>query len=69
MRRINITIDDVVDDKAKDFCKANNLTKSALISTALSEYISAMEKLPALKAELQAQIDELKVAVEKMGNK
>ena len=69
MRRVNITLDDVVDDKAKEFCIANNITKSALISTALTQYISAMEQLPKFKADLQAQIDELKELVSNLGNK
>ena len=69
MRRINITLDDIVDDKAIEFCKLNNITRSALISTALTQYISAMEQMPKLKEDLQAQIDELRELVANLGNK
>lgn len=69
MRRINITLDDIVDDKAIEFCKVNHITRSALISTALTQYISAMEQMPKLKEDLQAQIDELRELVANLGNK
>lgn len=60
MRRINITLDDIVDDRAINFCKKHNIKKSALISTALTEYISAQELLPSV----QTQLDELKAQLE-----
>lgn len=56
MKRLNITIDDILDDKAIDYCKKNNISKSALIGIALNQYLTAMELMPSV----QSQLDELK---------
>ena len=56
MKRINITLDDIVNERAEKFCKDHNISKSALIGTALTDYITAQELLPGL----QIQIDALK---------
>lgn len=60
MRRITITLDDIVDDNAIKFCKSHNIKKSALISTALTQFISAQEQLP----DFQIQLDELRSQLE-----
>lgn len=62
MKRINITMDDVVDERVLRFCKDHNITRSALISTAVISYITAQEMMPSV----QKQIDELKIELEKL---
>lgn len=65
MKRINITLDDVVDERALRFCKEHNISRSALISASLVAYISAQEMMPTV----QSQIDELKAELEKLAIK
>lgn len=67
MRRVNLSISEIVDDKAKAFAEKNNMSKSALFSVAVTEYMAAMEALPSFKADLQSQLDELRAQVELLG--
>lgn len=59
MKRINITLDDLVVKNADDFCKENNISRSALIGIALSDYIKAQKMLPEMKEEMEKQLSVL----------
>lgn len=43
--RYNVTMDQYVHDKAKDFCKEENETLSALVNRLLLEYVTKHEAL------------------------
>lgn len=63
MKRVNLTIDDIVLERIDKFCEANNISRSKLMSLAVSEYISAQEQLPILTKDLKHQLDNLEQAV------
>lgn len=62
MKRINICINEDVNARAIDYCEKNHISKSALIGTALTQYIDAMEMMPTV----QAQLDELKARLDEL---
>ena len=62
MRRLNITIDDAICDKIDTFARNHGLTRSALLTTSALTYIEAQNQMP----EVQAQLDELKKALEEL---
>ena len=59
MKRLNLSLDDIVYSEIDEFCKAKNCSKSGLVSTACTAYISAIKAVP----EVQSQIDELRQAL------
>ncbi len=61
MKRINITLDDLVVKNADDFCKENNISRSALIGIALTDYIKAQKMLPEVKQEMEKQLNDLMI--------
>lgn len=60
MKRINVCLDDSVLARTDTFSKKSGLSRSALITVALSAYIDAQEAMPTV----QAQLDDLKKALE-----
>lgn len=58
-RRINISLDDVVDDKMNDFCKRKGMTKSRLIAIACEEYIKAQDQIPQVTDQLRELIAQI----------
>ena len=62
MKRINISLEDNVLARTDAFTKKSGLNRSALITVALMTYIEAQEQMPTV----QAQLDELKMALEKL---
>ena len=62
MKRFNISMEDEYLARIDAFCKSKGLSRSALLTMSSMSYIQAQEKMP----ELQAQIDELKEAMEKL---
>ena len=63
MKRINITLDDIVVKNADDFCKENNISRSALIGIALTDYIKAQRMLPDVKKEMEKQLNDLMIEI------
>ena len=61
MKRINITLDDIVVKDADEFCKENNISRSALIGIALTDYIKAQKMLPEVKQEMEKQLNDLMI--------
>ena len=59
MKRLNITMDDIVANRLDAFCKKNNIARSKLISLAVSDYITAQEQLPNIAKDLKLQLEDL----------
>lgn len=59
MKRINISMDDIVAERVDTFCEKHNIARSKLISLAVSEYISAQEQLPIVTKDLKEQLTNL----------
>lgn len=61
-RRLNITIDEHLDDELIAFCKKNSTNKSGIIAIAVSQYLEAQKNLPTLVS----QLDDLKDKIDKL---
>lgn len=59
MKRVNLSIDDIVLDRIDKFCETHHISRSKLMSLAVSDYITAQEQLPNLAKDLKSQLDEL----------
>lgn len=59
-KRLNISIDEEVIEKMDSFAKKKGLSRSALLTVSVNEYLNAQEKLP----EYLAQLDELKKLID-----
>lgn len=57
--RIDATVDEEIADRAKEYAKKKGLTMSALIRVALTDYIDAQEKMPALLDDWMRQLEEV----------
>lgn len=69
MKRLNITMDDIVANRLDAFCEKNSIARSKLISIAVSEYISAQEQLPIVTKDLKEQIANLEsLLMSKLGD-
>ena len=62
MRRFNISMSDSALERIDEFCGKRGLTRSALLTTSALTYIEAQEQMPTV----QAQLDELKQALEQL---
>lgn len=60
MKRVNLAIDDIVLQRVDKFCDTHSISRSKLMSLAVSDYITAQEQLPNLTKDLQAQLDSLR---------
>ena len=58
MKRINVTLDDLVLKNADDFCEENTISRSSLISIALTEYINAQKMLPEVQKTVEKQVSD-----------
>lgn len=58
-RRINISLDEIIDDKMNDFCKRRGMTKSRLIAIACDEYIKAQDQIPQVTEQLKELIEQI----------
>lgn len=67
MKRINVTLDDLVLKNVDAFCEENSISRSGLISIALTEYINAQKLLPEVQKNVEKQIsDFMREFTEKM---
>lgn len=62
MKRYNITIDDELAEKMDEFMARFHTNRSNLISIAVSQYMDAVDAVPALKLQLK----ELETALESL---
>ena len=61
-KRIQITIEEDLDDTLEEFCTERHCTKSSVIGIATTEYIAAQKQLP----DVIKQLDELKAIVQRL---
>lgn len=61
-RRLQVTIDEELDDKLEAYCKINHCSKSSIISTGTAQYLDMQEKMPVVVP----QLEELKSAIDKL---
>ena len=61
-KRIQITVEEELDEMLEEFCSRNHCTKSSIMGLATSQYLDAQRKLP----EVQSQLDELKELINKL---
>ena len=57
--RIDATVDYEIAERAKKYAKSKGLTMSSLIRVALTDYMDAQEKMPAMLEEWKRQITEV----------
>ena len=62
MKRVQISLDDDVLTRMDAFTSKSGLNRSSLITLATMTYIDAQEAMP----DIQAQLDELKEAINKL---
>ena len=58
MKRINVTLDDLVLKNVDAFCEENSISRSGLISIALTEYINAQKLLPEVRKDIEKQMSD-----------
>ena len=63
-KRVNITIDEELDKKMLVFMAKYHMSKSALISVSVSQYMEAIEMLP----EVRGKVSELEKELERLGD-
>lgn len=59
MKRYSVCMDEVVVDRIDKYCAEHNMSRSKLLTLASTEWITAQEAAPALRADLERQINEL----------
>lgn len=57
--RIDATVDYEIAERAKKYAKSKGLTMSSLIRVALTDYMDAQERMPAMLEEWKRQITEV----------
>lgn len=63
-KRVNITIDEELNNKMLVFMAKYHMSKSALIAVSVSQYMEAIEMLP----EVRGKVAELEKQLEKLGD-
>lgn len=67
-RKCNISLTDELADQIDEYARAHNLTRSAVIAIACSDYMKAAAKLPELRSQLIEMSDQINFLVSKMNS-